>query len=189
LPCRARGSPSPPKPWYLYRRHAASTSHRLTPEQAAAILAGIDALARDHPDLGRNRGGVRCPKRGAHPDGAPRAFGELVARSSNGKGWPRQWASCAAPVLSADLLRAMWEGHGTPAASWAASDTRPLILSAAARDGDIRPFFAVPETAKAGMGPRGRLARLTGSGARHLRAVGRPGLAALGMCPAGDWPS
>lgn len=170
------------KPWYLYRRHATSTSHRLPPEQAGAILAGIEALTRDHPIWAETA--AEALKAWRIRTERTVAFGELVTLLKRGKRAEAMGVLLRSPRLGADLLRAGTEGMARRLRPAPASDTRrPLILSARPETASGA-VLAVPETAEGWDGGRaGRLARLTGSGARHLRAVGRPGLAALGHVP------
>jgi succinoglycan biosynthesis protein ExoO len=171
-----------PEPWYLYRRHAASTSHRLTSSQAAAILTGIDALAADHPDWAKAATDALSTWRARTE--RTRAFGELVRTLKQRKVGRAMGMLRRTPDLSADLIGAMWEGIRRRARfATGRDDNRPLTLGAGPK-AISGVTFEVPRDDAGWDGPRvAALARLTGTGKRHLRVFGRTGLAALGYVP------
>jgi succinoglycan biosynthesis protein ExoO len=171
-----------PEPWYLYRRHGRSSSHRMTPDQAAAIETAIGELEEAHvdwavaaaPELRAWRARLR----------RARAFGELVRALKDGALRSGSARLARRPALAADLLRAATEGlRRRLVRPGPAGDGRAVILATQPVGGE-GVFFAVPETGEGWDGTRAAgLARLTGSGQRHLRAVGRPGLRALEHVP------
>jgi succinoglycan biosynthesis protein ExoO len=171
-----------PEPWYLYRRHARSTSHRMAPEQHAAIEAAIADLVAAHPDWAGTAAAEidawrRRMKRG-------RAFGDLV-RALKQRDPGRSLVRLAKrPALARDLLAAAKESFGRRfSRRGSGRDDRPVILAAHTVGAEGR-FFPAPEAGGRWDSARAAaLARITGSGDCHLLAVGRPGLRALGHVP------
>jgi succinoglycan biosynthesis protein ExoO len=173
-----------PTPWYLYRRHTGSTSHRLSAQRADAILAGIDALAAAYPGWADTAAEPLAAWRARIARAS--AFGDLVESLKRRRFGASLGMLRRAPGLSVDLMRAMSEGLARRMRPGPArEDRRPLVLSAASAFGTATGTkFAVPHGAQDWDAARAaRLARLTGSGTRHLRAIGRSGLAALGHVP------
>jgi succinoglycan biosynthesis protein ExoO len=170
------------EPWYLYRRHGASTSHRLNPGQCTAIEGAIDDLAAAFPEFARTAEAELSAWRGRIL--RARDFGDLVEALKRHDFGYAAGRLRRAPGLWGDLARAAREGLGRrlhpPVAS---GDLRPLILTAQTGKGR-GVSFPVPDDGGCWNGARAAaLAKLTGSGRRHLRAVGRPGLRALAHVP------
>ena len=171
-----------PEPWYLYRRHARSTSHRMAPEQHAAIETAISDLVAAHPDwAGAATAEIDAWRRRV---ARGRAFGDLV-RALKRRDPGRSLTHLAArPALAGDLLSAATEGLGRRFSRRGSGRCdRPVIL-AAHTVGAEGLFFTVPEAGGRWDATRAAtLAQITGSGECHLLAVGRPGVRALGHVP------
>ncbi|MCU4654387.1 glycosyltransferase [Roseibacterium sp. SDUM158016] len=175
-----------PRPWYLYRRHGASTSHRLGPDAIAGMERGLEALLAEMPGaeaaLGPALGTWR--RRLDHAS----AFAALVTEIKAGRPLGAARRLLARPPLALPLARAAREGMARRIARPPArSGPHRLVLATAADIAASTPreaVFEVPSSPEGWDAPRAaRLAALTGEGDVRLTAIGRPALTALGYVP------
>jgi len=172
-----------PEPLYLYRRHARSTSHRFSSAQCEAMAAGINRIAQDFPSQTANVSEALDSWRAMLKQQA--AFGDLVnaLKGLNVATALRMFAQT--PGLFLPLLRSAREGLArrmTPSPG-ARRNLTPLVLTDGPyeRSGEV---FRVPSKENDWTPSlAAALAARTSCGARHIRAVGRPGLGALGYVP------
>jgi succinoglycan biosynthesis protein ExoO len=168
-----------PRPWYLYRRHRASVSHRLGLADIAGMERALDMLRAEMPEAVAGLGPVLDDwRRLVGRSGRFAALvAELKARDMGRAG--RRLARD--PRLALPLARAAMEGarRRLPRGTGRAMPER-LTLTAEPAAGD----FTVPERPEDWDGTRAAaLTARTGSGRLDLRAVGKPGLEALGYVP------
>lgn len=168
-----------PRPWYLYRRHRASVSHRLVLADVAGMERALALLRAEMPGAEAALGPALDDWRAlvARSAGFAALVAELKARNMARAG--RRLAG--APRLALPLARAAAEGtlRRMQRHRPAARDDR-LTLAVHPRNGG----FAVPERPEDWDGPlAASLAARTGAAPMDLRAEGRPGLEALGYVP------
>jgi succinoglycan biosynthesis protein ExoO len=119
-----------PTPWYLYRRHSGSISHRLSPDEVTRMIDSQRRLLANegasHPDI------VRPLRRRLRRLEGARAFARLAADARRGAWKPALAALLRRPQLAAPLILAAREhfgrrGAGTPAANrpWPAGPVLP----------------------------------------------------------------
>jgi len=170
-----------PRPWYLYRRHAGSISHRLATRDIAGMLDAIEGLFTDFADQsGTIRAELLAWRGRLHRDAL---FAEFVAHLK-GRAFGRAARLLALhPHVAGPLLRSALEhvGRRVPRMRRAGPAEAVLLTERPAMAARV---FTVP-----GVGAvwtpalAAALADRTGSGRCVLRAEGRAGLNALGYVP------
>jgi succinoglycan biosynthesis protein ExoO len=171
-----------PRPLYFYRRHAASTSHRLSALQCRAIETAIADLSREFPAWAE----TAEPQLQAWRDRTRRErdFGGLVEAIKGGDIGIAFGMLARQPRLGLPLLRAARQGVARRLGIGGAIGTsRPLVLGKEP-DPRLGKPFRVPEPGAVWDGAQAAtLARAAGTRPRHLRVVGLAGLRALDYVP------
>ncbi|WP_415183146.1 glycosyltransferase family 2 protein [Phaeovulum sp.] len=179
-----------PQPTYLYRRHASSTSHRLSAGVLQPLLAAHDRLTPTSPEiaalLGRRRKGLVRSLRYARLVDAVKARNRVGAL----------WLLLKHPVLVADLAESLRDRRRRHAATPAdtAPPTGPIVLAAPddARlaQGSLAKatLIAVGRAPSDGQYPddtalAAQLCRLHAYAAPDVTAIGLTGLRGLGYLP------
>jgi succinoglycan biosynthesis protein ExoO len=170
-----------PQPWYLYRRHAGSISHRLAGRDIAGMLHAIEALFTEFPD----QVGVIHAELQAWCGRLHRAarFAELVAQLKGGEVGRAARLLVRHPHVAGPLLRSALEhaGRRLPRVVRARPEESLVLTERVAKAPRV---FTVPGPDAPWTSVRAAaLADRTGSGQCVLRAEGRAGLNALGHVP------
>jgi succinoglycan biosynthesis protein ExoO len=125
-----------PTPWYLYRRHRGSISHRLAPDEVIRMIESQRRLlaleGSRHPEI------VRLLRRRLRRLEKALAFARLVADAKRGAWGPALAALLRRPSLGARLLLAAGEHFGkrsvdvaAPNRPWPAGPLLPTVGKAA----------------------------------------------------------
>ncbi len=189
-----------PDPTYLYRRHSASISHRLSPVVLANLAAAHDNLAKQALDACPDDGDLAAEltRRGMRLKRALR-YQHLVADITAGRLWDGLRKVFRSPALMTDLAHSVtdrWRrrigaAHGTPSAH-----PRTVVVAAADRVGSVTapagaarvPVGPAPDAGaqnwRARRAMAWQLAALAGRGPVDVIAAGDAGLDGLGYLPA-----
>ncbi len=175
-----------PDAYYLYRRHSASISHRLSEENARGMLRAIDDLRGDFPEATHALSGLLDQRRRMLERTA--RFAEIVRRLKVGQGQRAMRMIIKTPHLAVPLARAAGERIGRSLRGRPGGrGSRCLDLVPEAQDLRTTPRFtriAVPELPSGWTAERAAtLAAKAGTGSARLRVHGRAGLEALGYVP------
>ncbi len=175
-----------PEALYLYRRHSASISHRLSEDDLQGMLRAIDDLRHEMPEAMEPLSDLLEMRRRGMAQTA--RFAELVRRmkSRDGGGAARMVAET--PGLIVPLARAAGERVGRRLQTTSAGKGCPCLeLVSEAQEIPLTPHFrrlVVPAAPSGWTAARAAgLVAEAGQGDARLRVHGRAGLDALGYVP------
>lgn len=146
-----------PEPWYLYRRHSGSTSHRLSPEEVSRMIESQRRLMATegvhHPEIARPlRRRLRRLEKAL-------AFERLVADAKRGAFVPALTSLLARPQLVGPLARSVSEHFRKRGAGRAAAAGRDVPSAIHLGDAGVAPkrtaderWLAVPPYLPPGSG-------------------------------------
>jgi succinoglycan biosynthesis protein ExoO len=184
-----------PEPWYLYRRHAASISHRLSESTRDGLIAMIERLLEDQAALPRD----------VPPLLSRRLKGLFAQRDlaqlADALGERRIGRALATLALRPGTIIGLWKWLGSkvtqsarsPAAAHPTGDNPPLILTERALTArglavpDYAPSDATDWESETDGETWRRIAELALSG-HDLAAEGAAGTYAMGFAPFGGIP-
>ncbi|MEM9754868.1 MAG: glycosyltransferase [Pseudomonadota bacterium] len=169
-----------PDAYYLYRRHAASTSHRLSEADVAGMEGALQAMERDFPAEAASLAPALAHRRRMLTH--ERAFAVLVARIK-ARAFPAAiGVLLGQPSLIGSLVRSGVDRlHRSLRPFRNAAPLSPVTL---APDTSGAATISIPPD-RDGWSARkvAELAKRTGGGSGYVRTSGRAGLHALGFVP------
>lgn len=175
-----------PDAYYLYRRHAASISHRISEDAARSMLRAMDELEGSTQDLPATMTALLAQRRTALTKTA--RFARLVKLMKDRSFAGALGALVRHPALARPLMTSIYEHLNRQPPSDPRSDAGAWFMlmsddAAQAPNGEFVPIAVPSAPSKWTTSRATAVSAMAGAGNARIRAVDRAGLEALGYVP------